>query len=346
MNFNSLTVSKKGIINVLSDGYPAGLFYNPSLVIEKSLLINLDSNLQIKKFQYYHLQDTNYFNTTFGMCFIDSNESNFLTISSDMQPNSANSKIGGSLMITKNLDDKNWNKIISDTTIFNESYSIIRIGDNRFALASVYYPNNNNPNRYYGKNYVIDSNANVIFSKYENITSQLSWSEDILKTYDGNIVALGAKTSNSLDWDIYCYKYNSDLTPFNKLKIVKNYDTLCTSLTVSSASINLPNPKIIPLLMDSFLSIPKNAVFNLKTNTYPNPVKDNLRIQVAQNNTQFLDVAVYDILGKFMFSKILPCSEGKAEINLAQLPDGQYILIMRDTANKDQNYSVIIKQTE
>ncbi len=290
---NKIYIKKDKTIQIIAFTGVFGLFKDPYKGIDKGILLELDSNLNVFNKQYYYLSDTTFESQSFDFCYIDSNEYNFLTLSANLHPN-PNKNIYGSVMITKNYDNSGWHKIINDTSRFAAGNKMIRLNSNRFAIISNYGPDLNQPFLVHGLNFIIDSNANVICSQFENPGNKVSYTLSIIKTHDDKIITIGGMNRIDDNYDLFCYKYNYDLTPFTKTNIVKNYDTLC-SKALSSSTIQLPNPTIINLNKDSFVTLRK-PVFSEVINIFPNPSYGNVNIQTNKN--YILDI--YDIQGKFI----------------------------------------------
>ncbi|MBC7425591.1 MAG: T9SS type A sorting domain-containing protein, partial [Bacteroidia bacterium] len=273
-----------------------------------------DSNLNITKFRYYKLADSSFDNNCFAMVYIDSNEVNFLSLGSNRNPNSKNSDVQACVMITKNLDDNKPYKIINDTLNYSLGYNLIKLNDNRYAISSIFYPDLKKQFLYYGQNFIIDSNINIIQSVFENPGMESSETRNLLRTYDDNLISIGSKSKDDNSADIFCYKYNPDLTPFIKKNIIKNYDTLCSQVLTTSTTI-LPDPQIIYLYKDSFLSkLNKINPGNPDIKIFPNPATD--KINIDSDGGYFLDV--FDITGRKIFQ-----GENITELTL---PKGIYFL--------------------
>jgi len=288
---DKIYIKKDKTIQIIAFSGIFGLFADPYKGIDKGILFDLDSNLNVLKKQYYFLNDTTFETQSFDFCYIDTNEYNFLTLSSDRNPNPYRG-FTSSVMITKNYDNSGWHKIINDTSRHTISTRMIRLNSNRFAIISYHSPDLDQPFLYYGQNFIIDSNANVIYSQFENPGNRVSDTRNIIKTHDDKIVTIGAINRSGDNYDLFCYKYNYDLTPFTKANINKNYDTLC-SKTLNSSSIQLPDPTIINLNKDSFVTI-RNPVFSDDITVFPNPSNGIVSIKTEKNF--ILDI--FDIEGK------------------------------------------------
>ncbi|MDI1234320.1 MAG: T9SS type A sorting domain-containing protein [bacterium] len=328
ISYSSMSITQKNTINIISDSYPTGLLNNPNIGINKSILFNLDSNLNIVKFKYYFLQDTNFFNSSYKLCYTNKSSNDFLTLSNNRVPNSQNVDIDGSIMITKNLDENNWRKVISDTNKFNAGTGMLRLNENRFIITSNYNPDLINVSLYYGKNYIIDSFANIIYTQFENIGTKTSETKDVIKLFDNNIVTIGTKNTSGSNWAIYCYKYNPDLTPFLKTNIIKQYDSMC-SQTISTGSLKLPNPMIVPMILDSFLRI-RNTNFT-EFEVYPNPVSNILYFKSQNKISRNLNIKIFDTQGKIVFAETIVSENGVARFNLVGIPNGQYLVYIEDS---------------
>ncbi len=291
---DDILIDRNETIMVLGCSGLFGLFNDPMKGIDKGFMIKLDSNLNVRSRYYLHEKDTSFPNLSFGMCFTDSLKYNFLTISSHRFPNPNNSDIDGSVMITKNFNDSDWYKIINDTSFYTSGKTIIKLNSNRFAISSYHSPDLKNPFLYYGKYYIIDSNANVISTANENPGTRSSGPRGMFNTHDSKLVTIGDYNRAGDDWDIFCYKYNENLSPFQKTGIQKNYDTLCNK-TIISTSIQLMNPQIVNLLRDSFLSIyHASTAMDKQIKIYPNP-----GVRKVNISSQFeFKLAVFNHIGQ------------------------------------------------
>lgn len=335
-------IGKNGLISFVGFGYPEGLLHNPNIGLNKSIYAVLDSNLNIKKFEYYKYKDTFFLSTSTDISYLDSSEANFITISNNRNPNSKNPDVAGGLMITKNHKD-NWYKTIGDTNVSNGGSKIVKINNNKYAILGGVAPNNDWLN--YGLHYIIDSNANVLYKIFENKNNiYTSDPHDMIKTYDGNLITIGNFGANDNSAKTYCYKYNQDLTPFIKQNIMLNYDTLCTK-GVKTAAVQLPQPTIIKMIKDSFLSI-KNIITQgiQKINLFPNPCVKNTFIEINNQNVTHLNIAYYDALGKYIKTEKVYKQNNKFELNTSELALGTYVLSISNSEFNFNAYSIIVKQ--
>jgi hypothetical protein len=291
-------VKKDNTIQIFGSSGVFGTFSNPSISIYKSILINIDSNLKINSEQLFLLSDTNFPNWGNDFCFIDENENRYITLNTYTNYKNNHCKVNENIFISKNLSDKELYKISVSSDQINSGLNILKINENRFAINSIYAPNCNNPNQYHGQLFVVDSNANIIYSVFENANSKMAFSTSLIKTRDGGLVTIGNKLneSNGIDFNVFCYKYNQDLSEFQNLNIVKKYDTLSPNPLISS-SLPLPEPKIFLLNRDTFLSVQSVQLKTIPNITlFPNPAHSEVNIYCDEP----YQLEVYNSLGQIV----------------------------------------------
>jgi hypothetical protein len=163
----------------------------------------------------------------------------------------------------------------------------------------------------------VNSRNNTIWMTY------LYKNSSILKNY----LSVGGGTMYLFGNDVYfAFKNNG-----NQIKVCKND----TELYILHEGVSLDNVSSIFVIEHS------NAdMNNIQVNDilfYPNPVKDNLFIQIKTNIDK---VEIYDFLGKQVLSKNI---NGEKEINIRDLPKGIYFV---NVLSKDKviGNSKIVKQ--
>ncbi len=87
-----------------------------------------------------------------------------------------------------------------------------------------------------------------------------------------------------------------------------------------------------------------NKIENINLTISPNPFKNNVKI-VFKNDvlSNKLNLKVHTIIGKFLKETYLSVNDGDANIDLADLDEGIYILSIEDEVNRKVSYHKIIK---
>jgi len=325
LNYCKMKIRNDKLIDLIGYGFPAGLLADKDIGIQKSLHIQLDSNLSIKKIHFFQYADTHFLSSSYDFVYLDSSTESFITSSNHRRPNGLNKNIDGSVMMTKNLKDSQW-KIISDTSTYNSGIFMVRVSSNRYAISGNYNPQANNTFWYYGKNYIIDSNFNIIHQAFENPGPYTSMIKGLLRTSDGNLLTIGIHGISGNNWETYAYKYNPDLTSFKKTNFSRNYDSLCSS-AVMSDSIELPAPKIVHMNKDSFLSMDISKVKSVLL--FPNPAINYIQVQGIELLTP-LSYEIYDVQGQLKFKSDLALYFDHVNIDIQLLTSGYYVIKIAD----------------
>jgi hypothetical protein len=319
INSENIRISDNGQIRLVSDVGFLGKFTNPFLGTNTSVVYDIDSNLNVTNTNYYFENDTLFPNMGIDLCYIGENREDYLALITDRGP-----RYQSTVTISRNLDENSWAKNINDTLFVSAGINILRIDTNRYAISSVYVPDNNEPLEYIGLNYIIDSNANVIHKTFENPNYKVSLTSNIIKTTDGKIMTVGAFSNNQKDYSIYCYQYNQDLSFAQKSGVVRRYDSLCPHAVVSQ-KITLPEPEIYLMDEDQFVSIEFVPGITRKHFVCPNPSSEK---KYHFNQTIYDEVDVYNASGVLI--KTLKSSEkGLNEIDLSELQSGIYFIMIK-----------------
>lgn len=320
-----IRISDNGQIRLIANVGVFGLFSNPYIGIDKSVVYEIDSNLLITKTKYLHLNDTLFPSLSFDLCYIEKNREDFLTLSSHREPNPLNKSIDGSIMITRNLENTEWYKIINDTSTYNSGVNMICVGNNRYAISSYYAEDAvGRPWDYVGMNYIIDSNANVIHSTFENPGYRVSRTGSMIKTSEGKIMTVGVFSSNQTDYSIFCYQYNQDLSFAQKTGVVIRYDSLC-SKAIGSQKIALPEPEVYLMDKDRFVSVEYVPGIIRNHFVYPNPSADKM-YQFSQ--VVYEEIEVFNSAG-LLVKTIKANEQGVNEIDLSELHGGVYFVVIK-----------------
>jgi hypothetical protein len=320
-----IRISDKGQIRLIANVGVFGLFSNPYIGIDKSVVYEIDSNLLITKTKYLKLNDTMFPSLSFDLCYIGENREDFLSLSSHREPNPFNKSIDGSVMITRNLENTEWYKIINDTSTYNSGVNMIYIGNNRYAISSVFSEDpKGRPWDFVGMNYIIDSNANIIHSTIENTGYRVSRTGAIIRTSEGKIMTAGAFSNNQKDYSLFCYQYNQDLSFAQKSGVVRRYDSLCPHAVVSQ-KIALPDPEVYLMDEDQFVFIEFVPGITRNHFVYPNPSPEK---KYHFNQTVYDEVEVYNASG-VLTKSLKATAKGLSEIDLSELQSGIYFIMIK-----------------
>ncbi len=178
----------------------------------------------------------------------------------------------------------------------------------------------------------MDTSGNVLLVK-EIIQADNTFQGSIT-TFDEKLVIMGGFYLDG-NWDIYAFKFNSDLEYDTLYSLPLVYDSLCPYPIVTDtipldcvivglkefdpperAQLTIvPNPawdKIQVLLPESVSSGSQNALFNATTWKY-----------TFEGD---IPLEIYDIHGRRWHSQVIPAGEKQAVIQVSHLPAGMYVV--------------------
>lgn len=88
--------------------------------------------------------------------------------------------------------------------------------------------------------------------------------------------------------------------------------------------------------------ISNNSVNSTTTVTYPNPFISTINFQFSQSIKETISIALYDVLGRLVYSGTKKAAENILTIDLPELTTGEYLV--RLTATNYTYYTQILKQ--
>lgn len=322
INSESIRISDKGQIRLISDVGFLGKFADPFRGTNCSVVYEIDSNLNVTNTNYYFENDTLFPNMGIDLCYIGENREDYLALITDRSP-----KHQSTVMISRNLDESSWSKNINDTNFISSGINIVRIDTSRYAVSSLYIPDDNEPLNYIGLNYIIDSNANVISKSFENLDYKVSLTNEMIKTSEGKIMTVGVFSNDRTNYSVFCYQYNQDLSFAQKSGVVKRYDSLC-SKAVGSQKIALPEPEVYLMDKDRFVSVEYVPGIIRNHIVYPNPSADK---KYQFRHTMYEEIKVFNSAGGL--EKTIPAGDaGVNEIDLSELQSGVYFVMVKGMA--------------
>lgn len=336
---------------------------NPVLKQVKAIILKMDT---INYNEYWakisRLNDSNDF-ASYRATIPHSNTAFFATYNKRSSVNALDNRITTSFYLRK-VDISgftHWHKLLGDTTRNEATLAIAKINENRYVVHCAYYPVPDISNQFYGKMYVIDSSGNIITKQFvdvravTNSTTGFSAITDMIITSDNKILTIG-NTSNFGDFNVYCKKYNQDLTLAQMENTNFTYDSLC-SKPVKDSTYILPPPKVVYLVKDSFpldsltytegkvLSVSAiKSIPNINCIIYPNPTDNGVLVSI--DNLEYfnskLSYTVTNQLGQIISKNKIDTPD--TFINLFGKAAGIYYLTISDKKGTTLSSYKIIKK--
>ncbi len=102
------------------------------------------------------------------------------------------------------------------------------------------------------------------------------------------------------------------------------------------------------LILNELLGVPKSDEENSYLNIYPNPINQNTYIELYNPDNQYINICIYDLLGKEVFNKDEYYEKGHriiklstSNIDLSSIKSGQYLLRLK-FGNKIINKKIVL----
>lgn len=336
--------------------------HNPSISIIKAINFKVDTNLNTMHWsKVSHLNDTSYY-SSFGTSILHSS-SKYMVGYINRLPNKTDYRVKTSfyLRMMDTAGVTHWEKLLADTTKNEAPTLLSKISNNKYVVYCQYFPDNDLTSQYYGRMYVVDSMGTVLHKGFVNQravninTSGFTDVHDMIITSDGKILTIG-KMEDGGDFDVFCNKYNDDLTYAQKYTSNRTYDSLCNKPQVKDTIYTLPVPKVLSLSKEMFpldsMQLADAPILSVSTIdnypeinciVYPNPFEAGIMLNIMQFEqlNVSLQCRLTDASGREVSKYFLYGAE--TYISLIGAPAGVYYLVIIDEKGREYGSYKVVK---
>lgn len=339
---------------------------DPLLKQNKSVIFKLDtSNTSVDWAKVYRLNDSSDL-SRYHASVQHSKEMFLAGYNNRSSPNSKDNRIKNSFYLRK-VDTSGftlWHKLLGDTTKNEAATHVLQLNNNKYSIYCQYSHVPEITNQAYGKMYVVDSNGTLLhknivdYREINQSTSGHSLIQSMIKTFDGKILTVGQTLTTHFanDFDVYCKKYNSDLTLAKRDAPNFTYDSLC-ALPVKDSIYILPTPKVLSFNKDFFefdtlaysegkvLSVkPIKSIPKINCSIYPNPTNNGILVSIEnfENFNSKLNYSLTNQLGQIVLKNKIDMPN--TFIDLTGKASGIYYLNLSDKKGITLSSYKIIKE--
>lgn len=232
------------------------------------------------------------------------------------------------------MDTLNWMKV-QDSFVANGTEEYITIGNFRLTSATTYTSLDGNTAGI--ASYFIDD-VSVIESDLPSYAGNDVWA------LPGNTVYIGRTREIGLDDACTWYKLPNTTTPLDTAAGITVFVGATTSTYMVKQDLcgNIKYDTVIVYSSDVGINELKSN--NNEILLSPNPSDEVLKLEFVNNSTgKYKEAIIYNELGKLVRKEELVINNNKAEIDIKNIPNGTYILELKNTKQSIKKRFVILR---
>ena len=142
-------------------------------------------------------------------------------------------------------------------------------------------------------------------------------------TFDNKILVIGDYVVDN-NWDIYLWKFNSDLELDTLYTQPLTYDSLCNE-TITSDTVDLSCGLYV-----SIKDIPLKEDYDKVMKVYPNPAASTVNFEFKDLKTG-ATLSIYDNYGRLVEEETVPPHTKELQVGVSAYRPGLYLAVLKNT---------------
>ncbi|MBK6875315.1 MAG: T9SS type A sorting domain-containing protein [Ignavibacteria bacterium] len=229
------------------------------------------------------------------------------------------------LMKIDSSGNQYWTRSYSSDSLAGFIYSdkILHIPSHRFAFGVT-------RGNYFGRLMITDTSGNILTSKFYNFSKTYTVNQENINFCSDSGFVISGSIRN---WDSFNEQSVIQPSPFLKdIEGDKNIDIMIYKTTKTGNTTIINSQSLV-------------SVHNITVHTYPNPTNGSFRVRYSSSFIASVEIKLFDIAGRTVYSKSLKLASGKNEIdiNADKLVSGTYFLKTNFGKNSLINKILILK---